>query len=385
MDNMDHIHTMHNFSPSMLTYPDPTDFDYNAFLQQSADDMGFGHPPPGQMPLPSPIQPSPTGGHMIQGFSDSSVGRATPPDSDNRSNSNDLVRAGSAAPTAVTTASAKHKLERRGHTKSRRGCYNCKRRRIKCQETQPACGHCVKTGLKCEYPSLPQITHQPHHQIPLFSLQDMRFFQHFLTHCYPHHPLKQEEVWTHEVPCIAHNHEFLMHAILGFAASELMATDYSLVTAAMNHRVKAIKAIKKRLAEASKSATSHEEANALVATCFALTFQSVSLDDGLAEYMTFIRGIVIVGMQMMFKGIKPIFSTMFEEQQDEILAPYMEALPLIRKGWADSAMEAITNLRPLCVEPVEIEYQEKLENIVQKLYTNSWAGKTPTRPPPYII
>lgn len=131
MDNMDHIHTMQNFSPSMLTYPDPTDFDYNAFLQQSADDMGFGHPPPGQMPLPSPIQPSPTGGHMIQGFSDSSVGRATPPDSDNRSNSNDLVRAGSAAPTAVTTASAKHKLERRGHTKSRRGCYNCKRRRIK--------------------------------------------------------------------------------------------------------------------------------------------------------------------------------------------------------------------------------------------------------------
>lgn len=165
-----------------------------------------------------------------------------------------------------------------------------------------------------------------------------------------------------------------MHAILGFAASELMATDYSLVTAAMNHRVKAIKAIKKRLAEASRSATSHEEANALVATCFALTFQSVSLEDGLAEYMTFIRGIVIVGMQMMFKGIKPIFSTMFEEQQDEILAPVMEHLPLIQKGWADSALEAITNLRPLCVEPVEIEYHQKLDNITQKLYTSSWSG-----------
>lgn len=30
----------------------------------------------------------------------------------------------------------------------------------KCQETHPACGHCTKTGLKCEYPSTPQITHQ---------------------------------------------------------------------------------------------------------------------------------------------------------------------------------------------------------------------------------
>lgn len=165
-----------------------------------------------------------------------------------------------------------------------------------------------------------------------------------------------------------------MHAILGFAASELISTDSSLVTAAMNHRVKAIKAIKKRLAEAARSSTSHEEANALVATCYALTFQSVSLDDGIAEYMTFIRGIVIVGMQMMFRGIEPIFATMFEDQQDELLAPHMESLPLIQRGWADSALDAITNLRQLCVEPVEIEYQEKLMDIVQKLYTNSWAG-----------
>lgn len=165
-----------------------------------------------------------------------------------------------------------------------------------------------------------------------------------------------------------------MHAILGFAASELLSTDSSLVAAAMDHRIKAIKAIKKRLAEASKTNTSHEEANALVATCYALTFQSVSLDDGMAEYMTFIRGIVIVGMQMMFKGIKPIFETMFEDQQDELLGPYMETLPLIERGWADAAFEAISSLRPLCVEPVEIEYQEKLMSIVQKLYISSWTG-----------
>jgi hypothetical protein len=44
-------------------------------------------------------------------------------------------------------------IPRKGHTKSRRGCLNCKRRRIKCSEKHPECHHCLKSGLQCEYPS----------------------------------------------------------------------------------------------------------------------------------------------------------------------------------------------------------------------------------------
>jgi hypothetical protein len=44
-------------------------------------------------------------------------------------------------------------IPRKGHTKSRRGCYNCKRRRIKCNERRPQCHHCAKAGLLCEYPA----------------------------------------------------------------------------------------------------------------------------------------------------------------------------------------------------------------------------------------
>jgi hypothetical protein len=166
-----------------------------------------------------------------------------------------------------------------------------------------------------------------------------------------------------------------MHAILGYAASELMHTDSSLAPVAMNHRIKAVKAIKKRLMDSSRIETTYEEANALVATCFALTFQSVSLEDGLAEYMTFIRGIVIVGIQMMFKSIKPLFSNLFDSNQDEVLAPYMEGLPLIQKGWAETAVESIANLAPLCTRQVEIEYHEQLMTISSHLLTNSFEGK----------
>ncbi|KAF3800548.1 hypothetical protein GCG54_00003446 [Colletotrichum gloeosporioides] len=239
----------------------------------------------------------------------------------------------------------KQRLERRGHTKSRRGCFNCKRRRIKCQETRPSCGHCVKTGLKCEYPSTPAITHQPHHQVPLFSLQDMRFFQHFMLQCYPHHPIGNENIWTHEIPCLSQSHEFLMHAILGMAACDLMAQDPSLLAFAMAHRIKAIKAIKKSLAELPTKGTNAEHANALVATCFALTFQSTSFEDGMGEFMTFIRGILIIGAQMMCKGIKPVFVNMLDQDSRAVLEPKMVNLPLIRQEWADGAVEAIVGVQ----------------------------------------
>lgn len=141
-------------------------------------------------------------------------------------------------------------------------------------------------------------------------MQDMRFFQHFLQYSFPHHPLGNDEIWTHEVPCLSYNvrnvtratsrkrwhqqpplpthhqrilislqYEFLMHSILGLAASELIASDASLAEAAMAHRLKSIQTIKRKLA-ASNSGITYAEGNALIATCFALTFQSVILEDG---------------------------------------------------------------------------------------------------------
>ncbi|KAH8677410.1 C6 zinc finger protein [Xylariales sp. PMI_506] len=265
--------------------------------------------------------------------------------------------------------SQKQRLERRGHTKSRRGCYNCKRRRIKCQETRPACGHCVKTGLSCEYPAVPQVVHQPQHQIPIFSLQDMRFFQHFLLSSTPHHPLGNESIWTHEVPCLSQTYEYLMHAILGLAASDLMVHDASLVTCAMAHRLKAIKAIKKSLTEVPKTNT-FEEGNALMATCFALTFQSVMLDDGMAEYMTFIRGIMIVAIQMYCKNAKFMFKNFLGEDQMALLKPLMEQVPSMNTEWIDMAVNGIRALQPLCKHPVEIEYHNMLVDMAEALYTS---------------
>ena len=45
------------------------------------------------------------------------------------------------------------KRRRRAHQKSRRGCGNCKLRRVKCDETYPRCRKCVSFSVACDYDS----------------------------------------------------------------------------------------------------------------------------------------------------------------------------------------------------------------------------------------
>jgi hypothetical protein len=166
-----------------------------------------------------------------------------------------------------------------------------------------------------------------------------------------------------------------MHAILGLAASDLsVQTDPTLVASAMNHRLKAIKAIKKSLSDVPRADT-FEEGNALMATCFALTFQSVLLDDGMVEYMTFIRGVIIVAIQMFLKGANLLFGKYLGDKQTELLRPLVEQVPLIDQQWAVSAVTAIEALGPLCLKPMEKLYHAKILDIATQLQVSSWLGE----------
>ncbi|KAL2151790.1 hypothetical protein VTH82DRAFT_6888 [Thermothelomyces myriococcoides] len=44
---------------------------------------------------------------------------------------------------------------RLGYTKSRTGCLRCKQRRVKCDETRPACKACVRHGIECSLSTQP--------------------------------------------------------------------------------------------------------------------------------------------------------------------------------------------------------------------------------------
>lgn len=130
---------------------------------------------------------------------------------------------------------------RKGHRKSRQGCFNCKRRKIKvstvfcdivisvqvltqskCQETLPACDNCIRKELVCKYPAIKvpsllqvcsggagsSLVPVPLQTTPIFSLIDMRFFHHFVFTAYPHLPVGNDAVWVRRVPAVAYHVSF---------------------------------------------------------------------------------------------------------------------------------------------------------------------------------
>ena len=52
--------------------------------------------------------------------------------------------------------------KRKFHNKSKNGCANCKRRRVKCDETKPACKKCINMKLECVYLQTPQTSMANH-------------------------------------------------------------------------------------------------------------------------------------------------------------------------------------------------------------------------------
>ncbi|KAI7159154.1 hypothetical protein KC349_g4425 [Hortaea werneckii] len=48
-------------------------------------------------------------------------------------------------------SATKRSLTRRPHNKSRNGCRNCKKRRVKCDESQPRCNQCSKFSIRCDF------------------------------------------------------------------------------------------------------------------------------------------------------------------------------------------------------------------------------------------
>uniref|UniRef100_A0A8H7NN18 Zn(2)-C6 fungal-type domain-containing protein n=1 Tax=Bionectria ochroleuca TaxID=29856 RepID=A0A8H7NN18_BIOOC len=51
--------------------------------------------------------------------------------------------------------------KRKTHPKSRGGCGSCKLKRVKCDETKPACKRCLRTGTKCIYRDTNSTSYKP--------------------------------------------------------------------------------------------------------------------------------------------------------------------------------------------------------------------------------
>src|SRR4051794_9690477 len=102
-----------------------------------------------------------------------------------------------------------------------------------------------------------------------------------------------------------------MHAILGMAASHLqLSTGQNLHGTAMHHRILAIKGSNEAI---SRTPRKGADGDALLGACYALTFQSAYMPEGLPDFFQMVRGCSILSHQLKSENLPMAF---FLEEKD---------------------------------------------------------------------
>ncbi|KAH5266262.1 hypothetical protein HBI88_033690 [Parastagonospora nodorum] len=130
--------------------------------------------------------------------------------------------------------------KRKTHTKSRKGCFQCKQRHTKCNEARPRCANCVRLDISCTWPEVnsghsasPQTSpaayvspnEEKTGQVASnnfdLSIPDMRLLHHWTSKGYVAlHPnlAKRSDVWQCAMVELGFEHPFLLHGILALSA-----------------------------------------------------------------------------------------------------------------------------------------------------------------------
>jgi hypothetical protein len=137
--------------------------------------------------------------------------------------------------------------------------------------------------------------------------------------------------------------------------------------------VKAIEALNKAV---SRGIQTMEEGNAMIGTCFALLFQSVLMNDGLAEYMSFIRGTVAIAIHMAQNQMKFLFHHLWDYEQMEQIDAILHETPLIDAEVARAGCRSLEKMAPLCTTKIEIQLYGLLLNMARTCITSSRDGNS---------
>lgn len=164
-----------------------------------------------------------------------------------------------------------------------------------------------------------------------------------------------------------------MHALLGLAASHLTVTadaDYGAI--ALSHRLLAIKGFNEAL---SKTPRSGADGDALLAACYALTFQSSYMKDGMSEFLTMVRGCGLVSLQLRHENVDVSFS-IDPNRHMEIMKSRLENLPSVDADLYQGAVASFHKIAPLCRGlEAHMIFQKVLEDCVETVGRDSQSGQ----------
>ncbi|EXM15525.1 Zn(2)-C6 fungal-type DNA-binding domain [Fusarium oxysporum f. sp. vasinfectum] len=266
-------------------------------------------------------------------------------------------------PSSPPTAPRRKPVPGRGFPKTRRGCFNCKRRRVKCSEHRPECQGCRRMRLPCVYPAavLPDPQTVPSAPTVKVCLDHLRFFHHFLAEAYPPHPYGASAVWQ-DVAALSHKYEFLASSILALAAQHLTVSnkaDYSVQ--ALNLRISAIRGLNDALSQPCHTAA---DSDARYAAIIGLTFQSTYMPDGLMEFIAMMRGWMLISTTLVTDHGTSMFRQFTRESWVGSMEKYMEE----QHGVTDDIviedfLASLRILQPLLRGQAELQYLSRLERL----------------------
>lgn len=175
-----------------------------------------------------------------------------------------------------------------------------------------------------------------------------------------------------------------MHALLGLAASHLSLTSTSsesslnLRTVALQHRLKAIRGTNEAISTISNSARTVADGDALLAACYALSFQASYMTDGLIDHFHMIRGCCLVAQQLRDEGLPLVF---FENDGGrdhfDFMSERLIDLPVINPdlvNGADESLRVCAEELDLMAMPVNAVFWQVLRSLVDGVKVSSLVG-----------
>lgn len=163
-----------------------------------------------------------------------------------------------------------------------------------------------------------------------------------------------------------------MHAILAVAASHLeLITGQDLRSTAIHHRILAIKGSNAAISQTKRTGS---DGDALLGACYALTFQSAYMADGLGEFFQMVRGCSLLSWQLKSESL-PMAFFLDDKGHFCFMQDKLAGLPFIHRELVDGAERSLTALPILFDRPGHVIFYQSLLSVVEVLKTSSLKGR----------
>lgn len=162
-----------------------------------------------------------------------------------------------------------------------------------------------------------------------------------------------------------------MHAILGMAASHFeLLTGENLQSTAIQHRILAIKGSNQALSRPRRTGS---DADALLASCYLIAFQSSYMEDGLQEFLRTIRGCSVISNQLKDENLPMAFFLTAKDHFD-VMEERLISLPVIHEGLVAGAKRSLLAIKALCDRPSNTMFYEAILEAIEAAPRSSVQG-----------